>query len=143
MAKTTYKPTEMTHAQTTRGKRRNYQATGVYSLRRAMKELTPKAIDGRTRVGRLRKALLRDMGGPGISAQRRVLADVITKATVLHGRVMESIETLPVVNRRTKKLFPATVEAIKLTDSLARLIALAGTEKAASDGGPFDLGSGL
>ena len=111
---------------------------GHYKLKATMKQLGKRAIDGRTKAGKLRKALIQDLGGKNISAQRRLLADAITRANLLHERISESLATMSVVNRRKKTLYPAIAEVVKLTDSLARLVSLVGTEKAPALDKPQD-----
>jgi hypothetical protein len=74
----------MKPAATRQNGRRPYQFTGIYKLKAAVKQLEPRAIDGRSRAGKLRKALIEDMGGKSISAQSRILADAILKAKLFH-----------------------------------------------------------
>ena len=52
-----------TEAASTKQKtRRAYQITGIHKARAALKQLEPKPLDGRTRTGKLRAQLVRDMG---------------------------------------------------------------------------------
>lgn len=114
---------------------RSYHKHGLYTVKRAVKEVGLKAVDGRSAVGRAlsqwRADLIRDLGGKdSISTQQEALVDLAVKSKLLLDSVdVWLLQQLSLVNKRKKSLLPVVRERQQLADGLARYLGQLGLEK--------------
>jgi len=113
----------------------NARTHGLYIVKRAVKEVGLKAIDGRSAVGRAlsqwRSDLVRDLGGEDtISTQQQALVGLAVKSKLLLDSIDAWLLQQPsLVNKRKRTLLPVVRERQQLADGLARYLGQLGLEK--------------
>lgn len=117
---------------------RPYVKTGVFGLKRRLKERGIKALDQRTSAARAIKAwradVERDLGGADLlSRQQQTLLDMAAAAVFLLGQIDAWIGGRPelVVNTRRRSVAPVVRERVAVADHLARLLTQLGLERRA------------
>lgn len=116
---------------------RHYSRHGLWSLKRAVKELGGRVIDKRTTLGKalgqFRTNLVADLGGPtAITTQQATLVDLIVRTKLLLDSIDNWLLTQrSLVNSRKRALLPALVQRQALADSLARYMSLIGLTRRA------------
>ena len=119
------------------GVNRGYQIHGLHTLRKSLKVLGNRAIDGRTTAGKAlvhwRQDLVEDLGGADvISTQQGALVDLAVKSKLLLDSIdawLLSQKTL--INTKKKALLPVVVQRQTLADGLARYLSQLGLERRA------------
>ena len=123
---------------------RRREVHGFSTLRRAVRELGDRAVDGRTRVGRAllawREDLVADLGGTdALSTQRALLVDVIVRQKLLLDSVdawlLSRAESL--VDDEKRALLPVLVQRQALADGLARYLSTIGLDRAKPEPASF------
>lgn len=117
------------------GRPRPNQRHGATTLKRAIRELGDRAIDGRTSLGRAleewKAGIVADMGGSAsVSRQQEAIIDMAAKTKLL----LDSIDgylfkQATIVNKRKRAVFPVVRERIQLADALARYLTVLGLER--------------
>lgn len=104
---------------------------------RAVIELGPRALDGRTKVGRALEAwrtqLVGDLGGEAhVSTQQHAIIDLAVRTKLLLDSIDSWLLAQPsLINKRKRALLPAVRERTQLADALARYLAALGLERRA------------
>ena len=99
---------------------------GLTTLKRAVRELGGRTIDGRTSVGKAlqewRAGLIADLGGrDAISAQQEAILDLAVKTKLLVDSIDAWLLTRPtLINARRRAVLPAVLQRQQLADALAR-----------------------
>ena len=110
---------------------------GLVTLKRAVRELGGRVIDGRTSVGKQlaawRANLLCDLGGD-ISTQQAAIVELAVRTKL----ILDSIDAWLLTQRtlvlaRRKSLLPAVRERMQLSDALARYLGQLGLERRKQD----------
>ncbi len=128
----------MKPAQQPRKARRSYQRTGVFGVKRALKEQGIAALDGRTVAARSvrewRRSVEADLGGSAaLSRQEHTLLDMAGAAVFLLGMIDAWIGAHPaqIMNRRKRSLAPVVRERTAVAEHLARLLGQIGLKRVA------------
>ena len=114
---------------------RAYQKHGLNTAKRALKEWGSRAIDNRTRAGKLlvawRDQLIEDMGGlEQVSAQQLTIVELAARTKVLLDGIDAWLFEQPtLVNKRERRVYAVVKERQQLADSLARYMAQLGLER--------------
>lgn len=117
--------------------RKSNQKHGLTSLKRAVKELGSRSIDGRTTVGKAllhwRSELIDDLGGEtAVTTQQLAVVDLAVRSKLILDSIDAWLLRQPsLVNKRKKSLVPVVRERQQLADSLARYMAQLGLERRA------------
>ncbi len=118
-----------------KGRPRPAQRHNLQTLKRAVKELGARSLDGRTRVGRAlaawRAQVVTDLGGDDVlSAQQQALIDITVRTKLILDSVDAWLLAQPsLVNKRKRALLPVVRERTQLADSLARHLSALGLER--------------
>src|SRR5262245_15865051 len=108
---------------------------GLHTLKRAVKELGRRAIDGRTALGKAlthwRQELIVDLGGPDVvSTQQLALVDLAVTTKLLIESVDAWLLTQPtLINGRKRALLPVVLQRQQLADALGRYMSQLGLER--------------
>lgn len=111
------------------------QKHGLHQLKRAVKQLGGRTIDGRTSIGKAllqwQNALIADLGGiDAVSTQQLSLVDVATRTKLILDSVDAWIlKQSSVVNARKKSLLPVVRERQSLANALSQYLNLLGLER--------------
>ena len=112
---------------------RQYQKSGVFRVKRALKERGIRALDGRSTAARAIKLWRHDVevdlgGTSALSRQQATLLDMASAAVFLLAQIDSWIGARPetIVNCRRKSVAPVVRERIMVADHLARLLQLLG-----------------
>ena len=130
----------MTAATSRRNRARPYHRSGVYRLKRAVRELGARALPSRkTALGRAladwRDALIGDLGGTdAISTQQLALVDLAVRSKLL----VDSVDAYVLgmaspVNRRKRCLFAVVVQRQALVGQLQSLLRDLGLDRKARE----------
>src|SRR5262245_5235088 len=120
-----------------RGRRRMrpYCRHGLTGLRRTVKALGGRLLDGRTTLGRelsaWRADLIRDLGSDPSTAQVAVIELVVKTKLMLDSIDTWLLAQRSLVNMRKKALLPVVRERQQLADALARYLGQLGLERRA------------
>ncbi len=120
-----------------KGRPRPDKRHNLQTLKRAVKELGARSLDGRTRVGRAlvawRAQVVTDLGGDDVlSAQQQALIDIAARTKLLLDSVDAWLLVQPsLINKRKRALLPVVRERTQLADSLARHLSALGLERRA------------
>ena len=122
-----------------RERRRSYQKSGVYTLKRAVQTLGKRALPSRsTALGRAlhewRTGLVADLGGEdGISTQQRALVEVAVRTKLMLDGVDAYVlgELGSLVNKRRRCLHPVVRERQSLANQLQAVLRDLGLERKA------------
>jgi hypothetical protein len=111
----------------------NHQTHGLTSLKRAVKVLGNRLIDGRTSIGkelaRWRQDLIQDLGG-NVSTQQLAVIDIAVKNKLILDSIDAWMLAQPtLVNKRKKMLRPIVLQRQQLADGLLRCMTLLGLER--------------
>lgn len=110
---------------------------GLSTLKRAMRELGGRAIDGRTTIakalGQWKAELINDLGGrDAISTQQAAIIDLALKTKLLLDSIDAWLVVQPsLVDRRRRAVLPVVRERQQLADALARYLVQLGLERRA------------
>jgi hypothetical protein len=110
---------------------------GLSTMKRAMRELADRAIDGRTTVakalGQWKRDLINDLGGPDmISTQQAAIVDLVLKTKFLLDAIDSWLLLQPsLVDKRRRVVLPVVRERQHLADALARYLGQLGLERRA------------
>ena len=105
------------------------------AMKRAVRELGDRAIDGRTSVAKAlsqwRSELINDLGGrEAISTQQAAIIDLATKTKLLLDSVDAWLLVQPsLVDKRRRAILPVVRERQQLADALARYMSTLGLER--------------
>lgn len=105
------------------------------TMKRAVRELGDRAIDGRTSVAKAlsqwRAELINDLGGrEAISTQQAAIVDLATKTKLLLDSVDSWLLVQPsLVDKRRRAILPVVRERQQLADALARYMSTLGLER--------------
>ncbi|MFN8545729.1 MAG: hypothetical protein U0807_16205 [Candidatus Binatia bacterium] len=124
---------------TPRERRRSYQRSGVYALKKAVRTLGNRALPSkRTALGRelaaWRDDLLRDLGGTdAVSTQQRALVDLAVRTKLL----VDSVDAYVLgmdspVNKQKRCLHPVVRERQALVNQLQSLLRDLGLDRKAA-----------
>ena len=108
---------------------------GLSAMKRAVRELGTRAIDGRTSVAKAlsqwRRELIDDLGGRDtISTQQAAMVDLATKTKLILDSIDVWLFAQPsLVDRRRRAILPVVRERQKLADALARYLGQLGLER--------------
>ncbi len=114
---------------------KNAMKHGLHSMKRTIKELGTRAIDGRSKVGRAlmewRAEIIADLGGPEAvtTAQEQVIELAVRTKLMLDSIDAYVLENGRLVNKKKRCLFPVVKERQQLADGLARYLNLIGLER--------------
>ena len=106
---------------------REYQKSGLFTLKRALIDLGSKAIDGRSSVGvalrRWKADLVQDLGGDdSISTQQETLIELAVRSKIMLDSIDACLLTQPsLINARLRTLIPLVLQRQTLADGLAVL----------------------
>ena len=120
-----------------KGRPRPGQRHNLKTLKRAVKELGARTLDGRTSVGRAlatwRAQLESDLGGhDALSAQQQSMIDVAMRTKLMLDSIDAWLLSQPsLINKRKRTLLPVVRERTQLADSLARHLSALGLERRA------------
>jgi hypothetical protein len=117
---------------------RAYVKSGVFRVKRALKERGIRALDGRSTAARAiaewRRDVEADLGGSeALSRQQQTLLDMAAAAVFLLGQIDAWVAARPelIVNGRRKSVAPVVRERIAVADHLSRLLTQLGLERKA------------
>jgi hypothetical protein len=108
---------------------------GLWAMKRAIRELSTRAIDGRTSVAKAlaewRRQLIHDLGGrETISTQQIAIIDLATKTKLILDSVDVWLLTQrSLVDKRRRTILPVVRERQQLADALARYLVQLGLER--------------
>lgn len=108
---------------------------GLSAMKRAVRELGTRAIDGRTSVAKAlsqwRSELIDDLGGrETISTQQAAIVDLATKTKLILDSIDVWLFAQPsLVDRRRRAILPVVRERQQLADALARYLGQLGLER--------------
>ena len=115
---------------------RPYVKTGVFRLKRVLKERGIKALDGRSTAARAikewRASVEADLGGrDALSRQEQTVLDMCAAAVFLLGQIDVWIGAHPeqLVNGRRRSVAPVVRERVAVADHLARLLGQLGLQR--------------
>jgi len=135
-------------AESPQNRRRPYQKSGVYTLKRAVQTLGSRAMPpSRTALGRVlrewRESLVADLGGPdGVTTQQLALVDMAVRSKLLVDSVDAYVLAMESpVNKRRRCLYPVVKERQALVSQLQSLLRDLGLERRAK--APLDLSTYL
>jgi hypothetical protein len=119
-------------------RRRGYQKSGIYTLKRAVAALGSRALPSTwTALGRAlhewRSSLVSDLGGEdAVSTQQRALVDLAVRTKLLVDSVDAYVLAMPSpVNRQRRSLHPVVRERQALVNQLQSLLRDLGLERRA------------
>lgn len=108
---------------------------GLTVMKRAVKKLAERTIDGRTTVGKAlgqwRGDLIADLGGrENISTQQAAIVDLAVKSKLLLDSIDAWLLTQPsLIDKRRRALLPVVRERQQIADALARHLGQLGLER--------------
>jgi hypothetical protein len=108
---------------------------GLSTLKRAMRDLSDRAIDGRTSVakalGQWKNELIADLGGrEAVSTQQLAIVDLALKTKLILDSIDGWLLAQPsLVDKRKRALLPAVRERQALADALARYLGQLGLDR--------------
>jgi hypothetical protein len=116
------------------GKRRSRH--GLNTLMAKVKVRGLAAIDSRTQAARSlmqwRQELLRDLGGPDLSAQKMALLEMVVRSRLFIDHIDAwLLQQDCLLNKKKKCVIPVLQQRQSLVDSLSRLLAQLGLERVA------------
>jgi len=118
-----------------RRRRRPYLRHGLGTLKRAVRVLGSRTLDGRTRIGKAlltwRKDIAQDLGGTEhLSAQQRALLDEAVKLKLMLDSIDGFVLAMPsLVNKAKRSLLPIVKERLALVAQLQSLLRDLGLER--------------
>jgi len=129
----------MKRAQPARNGARAYQKSGVYRLKRAVRELGSRVLDRRTSLGKAlaewQSELLADLGGADVvSTQQLALVELAVRTKLLVDSVDAFVLSLDCpVNKKKRALHPVVRERQALVAQLQSLLRDLGLERKARE----------
>jgi len=127
-------------SETKRDPSRNARKHGLYTLKRAVKELGNRAIDRRTKSGKalytLREQLIADLGGDSkVTTAKLLMVDTAIKTTLILNSVDAYILELgdKIINKRNRCVYPIVPQRNALADSQAKQLKTLGLERISAD----------
>jgi len=126
----------MTATPSRQNRRRPYQKSGIYALKRAVQTLGSRTLpSSRTALGRAlrewRGSLIADLGGEGtITTQQLALVDMAVRSKLLVDSVDAYVLGMPSpINKRSRCLYPVIRERQGLVSQLQSLLRDLGLER--------------
>ncbi len=125
--------------------RRQYRSSGLYTLKRAVKELGGRAIDRRYTVGKAlvkwRDEIVADLGGNLSTSQLEIVDVAVRTKLILSSVDVWIIQQKSLVNARKRSLIPVARERTQLADSLVKYLTLLGLKRIAkgTELAPWDI----
>ena len=114
---------------------RTSEKHGLFSMKRALRELRDRALDGRTSVAKAlaewKAELIDDLGGrQAISTQQTAIIDLAVKTKLMLDSVDAWLLTRSsIVDKRRRALLPIVRERQQLADAIARDLQVLGLER--------------
>jgi hypothetical protein len=114
---------------------RTSEKHGLFSMKRAVRELGNRALDGRTSVAKAlaewKAELIDDLGGrQAISTQQTAIIDLAVKTKLMLDSVDAWLLTRSsIVDKRRRALLPIVRERQQLADALSRYLQVLGLER--------------
>ncbi len=108
---------------------------GFFSMKRAVRELGDRALDGRTSIAKAlaewKAELIDDLGGrQAISTQQIAIIDLAVKTKLLLDSVDAWLLTRPsIIDKRRRAVLPIVRERQQLADALSRYLQVLGLER--------------
>ena len=124
-----------TSEESTKSPPKRTKSHGLSTLKRAVKELGSRVVDGRTTMGKALQAwraeLVEDLGGASsISTQQAALIDIAVKTKLMLNSVDAYLLNQPsLVNKSKRSLYPIVLQRQQLADGLARYLSQLGLER--------------
>jgi hypothetical protein len=114
---------------------RTSERHGLFSMKRAVRELGDRALDGRTSVAKAlaewKAELIDDLGGrQAISTQQNAIIDLAVKTKLMLDSVDAWLLTRSsIVDKRRRALLPIVRERQQLADAISRYLQVLGLER--------------